>query len=343
MNPIVEFFRGIGALMVLNSHYAHYLSSERCVLNFLWTGVYLFFVISGYVFGKLIYTGNEQILSFAAKRFFRIYPLYALSLIFYYLVSGNNSSGNVYFIRHLLFLNTTSSVEEAFYFNPAYWSLPVEMEFYMFIPLLIYFRNKIGPKIIYIIFLASLGLKFFVNLKAGRMPSINTYSILGLHLVGMFPEFGVGILMYRLALSASRLRRYYLIVPLITGGLLLAYCAGYFIRYGDDGIYDNLIMRSFFSTFCSLGYALILLPAMELVTKTPKKIFFLLGSLSYGVYLFHNLIPKVFSKFNITIEGIYAYALATALTAILAFICNRIVEVPFRDYGRKLAARFAIV
>jgi peptidoglycan/LPS O-acetylase OafA/YrhL len=46
MNPIIEIFRGFGAWMVLNSHYANFLYEGRGILNFMWTGVYLFFVTS---------------------------------------------------------------------------------------------------------------------------------------------------------------------------------------------------------------------------------------------------------------------------------------------------------
>ncbi len=41
-----------------------------------------------------------------------------------------------YFWRHHAFLHTTRSFEEANYFNPTFWSLSVEFEFYILQPLL---------------------------------------------------------------------------------------------------------------------------------------------------------------------------------------------------------------
>lgn len=135
MHPSIELFRGIAAWMVLTMHYAYFLTPEPSFLAFLWTGVDFFFVISGFVFGRAIYAGNLAVLPFLIRRFFRIYPLYFCSLILYYWFSADHPDKFSFFINHL-FLHTTHSVEEAFFFNPAYWSLPVEMEFYLLVPLL---------------------------------------------------------------------------------------------------------------------------------------------------------------------------------------------------------------
>lgn len=58
MHPAIELFRGIAAFMVLTSHYAYFFTSELSFLNFLQTGVDLFFIISGFVFAPLILSGN---------------------------------------------------------------------------------------------------------------------------------------------------------------------------------------------------------------------------------------------------------------------------------------------
>ena len=85
MNPIIELYRGIAALMVMLCHYRSIVfGDERNLLSFLWTGVDLFFVISGFVFAPHITNAKIKLNSFFIRRFFRIYPLYFLSLWIYF-------------------------------------------------------------------------------------------------------------------------------------------------------------------------------------------------------------------------------------------------------------------
>jgi peptidoglycan/LPS O-acetylase OafA/YrhL len=52
-------------------------------------------------------------------------------LVLFYFFTGDDPQKVAFFIRHLFFLNTAVSIKETFFFNPAYWSLPPEIEFYM--------------------------------------------------------------------------------------------------------------------------------------------------------------------------------------------------------------------
>ena len=87
-NITIEFFRGLGALMVMTSHYINFIVPERNIFNFLWTGVYMFFVICGYVFSPYIFRRKKLIIKiFLIRRFFRIYPMYFLSLLLYFFIA----------------------------------------------------------------------------------------------------------------------------------------------------------------------------------------------------------------------------------------------------------------
>ncbi len=326
--------------MVLTCHYSHFLESHKYILKFLWTGVFLFFVISGYVFGKLILTKTNNWRKYAIKRFYRIYPLYIVSLFCYYLISHTDQRRTIYFLKHLFFLNTTSSVKEAFYFNPAYWSLPVEVEFYILIPFLIFLRKKIGIKAIYICFFVSIIAKYMIAYYSDRSTD-NIFNILNFHIIAMFPEFGIGILLYQFSSVKKNDSNIFLSVIFATGCMVIIACVSFFVSYGDEGIYNNILMRAFFTTFCSLGYAFIMFVALKRIecNRFYSNICYKIGMTSYGLYLFHNLIPKIFERLDISINGIKAYVLASACTLLIAVFLNKYVEMPFRNYGRTIADR----
>jgi len=270
MNPIIELFRGIGAWMVLNSHYAQYLFDDRSVLNFLWTGVYLFFVISGFVFAGTILYKDIGIIPFALRRFFRIYPLYAVSLVFYFFLVQDDPQKIIYFIKHLFFLNTIVSLKETFFFNPAYWSLPPEVEFYMSIPILIYIRKRYGQRVILFLLPFLLGIRFILVLNQSD-PSVseNIFNILGVHLPGKAPEFFTGILLYKAyeRYSANNVYFLYPLLSLVSGICILFVLGWYFVAYGDAGINKYIFIKAFYTFFCSVGYALILFSVLIFFNK----------------------------------------------------------------------------
>ncbi|MGQ9658741.1 MAG: acyltransferase family protein, partial [Thermochromatium sp.] len=80
--------------------------------------------------------GGFAIRPYTIRRVFRLYPLYLVSLPLYYLIAPESPDKPFYLLKHLVFLGTTSGAHEAFFFNPAYWSLPVEVEYYLLLPLL---------------------------------------------------------------------------------------------------------------------------------------------------------------------------------------------------------------
>ena len=347
LNPVVELFRGIGAWMVLNAHYAHYLFDGRSALSFMWTGVYLFFVISGFVFAGTILYKDISIIPFALRRFFRIYPLYAVSLVLYFLLVEDAPQRIIYFIRHLFFLNTIFSLKETFFFNPAYWSLPPEVEFYMSIPILIYIRKKYGQRVILYLLPVLLGIKFVLALnQSDPSVSVNIYNILGVHLPGKAPEFFSGILLYKAyeRCSGNNVRSIIPLLSLVSGVFILFLLGWYFVSYGDAGINKYIFIKAFYTFFCSVGYALVLFSALIFFDK--KKYmkfaphFMFIGSLSYSVYLFHNLVPLIISKTGIVWGQTITYIACSAAVFLLSIPFSRYIENPCRNLGKNLSAAF---
>ncbi len=333
--------------MVLNSHYGQYLFHDRSFLNFLWTGVYLFFVISGFVFADTILYKDTGIITFALRRFFRIYPLYVFSLVLYFFLAPDDPRKITYFVRHLFFLNTAISIKETFFFNPAYWSLPPEVEFYISIPVLIYVRKRFGLRVILCLLPVLLGIKFVLALNQTD-PSVseNVFNVLSVHLPGKAPEFFAGILLYVAYARFSRgdIRPLYPLLSLVSGSAILFILGWYFVSYGDAGINKYLFLKAFYTFFCSVGYALILFSALTFFKRKKEmnlaRHFMFLGSLSYSVYLFHSLIPLLISKAGIVLAGPVTYIVCSVAVFLFAVPCYRYIEDPCRNFGRNLAAVF---
>jgi len=338
MNPAIELFRGIAAWMVLTSHYAYLFTSERTILNFLWTGVDFFFVISGFVFAKNIYNGNFALIPYFIRRFCRIYPLYFFSLLLYYLVVADTPDKIIIFIKHLFFLQTTSSIPETFFFNAAYWSLPVEVEFYLCLPLLAILTAKYKQFILLLLI-------FFLFIKLGlayySTPILqpNNYTILAFHLPGLLIEFLVGTLLYKIYQYYQKveLNKYSHILLIMTSLLLLYGLSHFFVENGDVGIEQHILFKAYFNFFCAIAYAILLFPFFFLIKIQQTKIVklcMIMGNLSYGVYLFHNLIPHLFAQIGYTLTGGFAYFVYLMIVIIMSLLLFYTLEEPFRRLGK---------
>ncbi len=103
---------------------------------FAFTGVDLFFVLSGFVFAPVLLQRPVQSLpAYALRRMLRIYPAYLAALALYVGLAWQAGRPLLHVPEHL-FMGHLQSREMAFYYNPAFWSLPVEVEFYALVPLL---------------------------------------------------------------------------------------------------------------------------------------------------------------------------------------------------------------
>jgi exopolysaccharide production protein ExoZ len=341
----IELSRGIAALMVMVCHYAYMVTDERTILNFLWTGVDLFFVISGFVFAKLIISSKVNLGYFFIRRFFRIYPLYFVVLIIYFYLTNSHSDKINYFINHLFFIQTTTSKEEAFFFNPAFWSLPVEAEFYLFIPILAYlmkFKNSL-----FIIFILSIIVKLCIILQS-TPDKIDVYFILGMHLTGILPEFLIGIFLYKFVIfidSHFKNSRLKLIVFFTVFGFIsISLLSIFFISYGDEGLKEYKIFGGFYNFLCAISYSFILFPLsfidQKSISKYLNNILVTIGTISYPVYLLHNATPKFLNSIELSLNNENLFLFCIILTLLFSVLLHKYIEEPSRIYGRKLSKIF---
>ncbi|MBB3352948.1 peptidoglycan/LPS O-acetylase OafA/YrhL [Rhizobium sp. BK049] len=135
--PSLDGLRGLAALLVVQAHIG--LVFPNTGLHFITIGseaVGLFFALSGFLMAHLYGSRpvtKETVLDFLVSRFARIYPVYLAAVLLVAALSGMQSLnfvqpiiGGTEFLRHV-FLMGSSGV---------FWSIPPEIQFYLFFPIL---------------------------------------------------------------------------------------------------------------------------------------------------------------------------------------------------------------
>jgi len=167
--PQLDGLRGFAILIVVLTHYFYNpdpgLSKPMFHLQSFfsmgWTGVDLFFVLSGFLIGGILLGARDSpryFRTFYARRFYRIIPVYYLWILSFALLlliggpflEAHTRSGILprldwWFFAHILFLQnmwTVNYVTLAIWWFSHTWSLAVEEQFYLVAPLLVWLLPK---------------------------------------------------------------------------------------------------------------------------------------------------------------------------------------------------------
>ena len=116
--------------------------------TFGWVGVAIFFVVSGFCI-HLSFSRLPQWSLFFQRRFFRIYPPYLITLLFFAVIfpttrlafTSWHSAGQ--FVSHLFLFHNIDD-RSFFGINPSYWSIAVEVQLYALYPILIMLARRFG-------------------------------------------------------------------------------------------------------------------------------------------------------------------------------------------------------
>jgi len=341
----LEFFRGWAALMVVFAHYHGIAHMDPGLLRFAFTGVDLFFVISGFVFAPYLFGRLLQPVPFLIRRVFRIYPLYVLALICYAALHWVHGAANDYFFTHLFFLETTQSLDIAFYYNPAFWSLPPEVEFYLVLPLLALLMRR-GSWFVWMA-VAALLVHLMVAMEFPRHldpAHPGSWALLSVHLPGLLIEFFIGACAWFLAQkNPSTTTRWGLLVAGVLSWLGLAWVfSSLFAAGGDQAIVENAWLRGNLGMLAALSYALVVSACVGWWPSPPSWIrqgALGLGHLSYGLYLLHNATPQLLQPVAGWFSPAVFAGLCFLVTVMGVGLVHVTVEAPLREWGRRWADR----
>lgn len=324
----IDSLRGIAILLVVIFHYTYHYNSEYLLRNddwsfelgkFGWSGVDIFFVISGYCIGMTIIR-TKNFFEFVVRRFARLYPAYltagVLTLIFYYFFELPGREVDLYTgFMNLIFANFIPGLNYQ-YIDGIYWALIVEIKFYLFFGLL-FFACKDLTKSIY--------LWFAICLIGNLILLIDAKSFI--FLTSIFPHanlFLLGLLIYnikKINFAFIIIAIFFLIISLFVQE-----------RYEEFEIFFIFIL--FLVSF-------ILQKKISLNVKLLSYI----GLISYTWYLIHNAIGIIIIRElnNLDFQKVSIY-IAASFTFILSLLIYNFIEIKSKsaiiDFYKSIKLRY---
>ncbi|MBP6948921.1 MAG: acyltransferase [Candidatus Pacebacteria bacterium] len=246
-------------------------------------GVYLFFIISGFVIYFSLKKGTKE---YVVGRFLRLYPLFWISCTLTYLVTifyGNNLPLKNYFVSMLLF----NDGKIASMIDGSYWTLTFEFLFYVYIGIFVWFFSTKRLEWFYASWLAISFFAFFFHLD-----QLLIMKLLSVRFAPYFVFGGVlALIVDKFSLVDIKTKIVYLttlfasaILPLYVSASLRAQQGSISNFTGSFEWDEMLIVESFF----------LIVPLVVFLsyfsfshTKRLTKICFMLGGLTYPLYLLH--------------------------------------------------------
>lgn len=341
--------RGVAIFIVMLYHYDF-------ILEFGWTGVQLFFVLSGYLITSILLEDKSQSLGDYLKGFYwrrtlRIFPIYYLYLFFVtgiYLVANIPADFSQTFPFLFTYTYNLFPLVHDFKFDiffTHFWSLSIEEQFYLIWPLIVYF-------------LSVRNLRIFLIALALIAPLSRLLLANYLQSDAQISDDIVGQIVYRFTLSQWDSFVYGAAIPIFnltsrvkSPSRLFGITLAAVIAVGAINYY-TLTSHNIEMDFTSLGYKLGVISNYQhvwsytlldilfmtliiwclksfksrtsnLIFENPLLVFF--GKISYGLYVYHWIIWMAFGKylkpyFQVSAIGFIVYTLICLGLAYLSYI-----------------------
>ena len=244
-NSTIDGVRAIAVLMVIIGHIFYFHNSELLIGDEVFKnyatywhllradlGVDLFFVISGFLIGSILFkefkkTNNISFTSFYLRRFLRLMPVYLVAILCGIYLFDLSNSQNAW--TNILYVNNFINISEQF--MGWCWSLAIEEQFYILIPasllMLLFSKRKKINILLFFLFL-SVVIRFITVYVYNLFPSELYWTLPGKE--GWDLSFSI--------LYDNLITRY--------GGLLVGVIAAYLY------IYYNAELKLFFKSKVSL-------------------------------------------------------------------------------------------
>ncbi|MQR87066.1 acyltransferase family protein [Bacillus megaterium] len=339
----LDAIRGIGAIMVMIIHlwekHSEYSANQSSItyiiLNFLIRGIYdfgkigvvLFFAVSGFVIPySLLRHGSNNVLRFIVSRFFRLYPLYWISIglavtFVSHEISMKQLIANITMFQGFLFVDNILG---------AYWTLQIELAFYILCTFLFIFKLLQKD---YMIILNIYGwTTFALALAITRyITGLEMPVALPLGLAVMF--FGLAFRKYMFQEGNIHTRKIYATLVfflIMTIPISIFAYSQYWYKY----VITYSIALTFFILFSNFRN---------------KKFIFLsfLGKISYSVYLLHPIFAlAVYEHLSNTYFGKYVGSFILMLLSIICALISStifyyLIEKPSVNLGKILTRKIS--
>ena len=347
----LDVLRCLAILFVVVGHCNYLLPKKigNVVDNFIFDGVSIFFVLSGFLIGGILIKEIEKndisfklVLNFWKRRWFRTLPNYFLILIILYFLNvffNDDFEGLASISRYFVFSQNLISIHPKFF--PEAWSLSVEEWFYLLTPLLILLISGtlklskksilIGTVTIIILAVTIFRLYRFLNVTINDVEDWD--KLYRNQVVTRLDNLMFGVIGAYLAFYNKSIWLKYKNILFFIGFIVLVFTR--FIPFSDY----NTMYACVFSFSINAIATLFLIPYLsDLKTTTSNllyKIVTYISLISYSMYLIHLSIVKIWILDNIQIENcnadfvlLFKYFLFWFLTITLSILNYKYFEIP---------------
>lgn len=351
----LDHLRALAILLVLFYHYQlffHHPSWSGWFNTIGWTGVDLFFVLSGYLissqqFAQIKKGTGISLKTFFIKRFFRILPIYFFALAVYFLFPFFREKEALPPLwKFLTFTQNFGLDSKQFGTFSHAWSLCVEEHFYLLLPLILIFllkRNLFAKSYWILIFLFVSGIvlrnyiwtSYFSDgflitdwLEKIYYPTYN-------RLDGLLAGVAVAAL-HQLAPKfwdkISKFGNHSIILSMV---LLTVF----YFYFAEDGSY---LCSVWGFPLISITYGLLVFGAIcpSFLSRWNSKVTTLIATLSYAIYLFHkgiiHIVQELFTNTGIHKNGNLMLLVCIAACVLVAWLLHLVIEKPFMKMRDKI-------
>lgn len=312
--------RGLAAVTVVVGHF-------EIVTGAASLGVVLFFVLSGFLIGRLYLSKNyskEAVYEYAIARFARVYPLFAVVILLTGLLNWLVPSADVFQLApddvwmHLVLAGSAFTV----------WTVSVEFQFYAVFVLIWFLSSRIHCRrgLLLGLLIASIALAACFGNSAHRI-----------NLFGYMPIFLMGLIVSDLSadwLVGRRIR-----VDQLSVLLVAAFVLSHLVT---PRIYDTrfIYLDPVSVAICTgLVFCAVWGDAAGFVNRIlSAKVMVWLGEISFGVYLLHRHVQWAIDTLGDSLGGAFGFLIKIIVTLLLAQLANLVIERPLRTKLRNVAA-----
>ena len=354
----LDHLRAFAIIFVFFYHYGRLFPHPgwtNTISEFGWSGVDLFFVLSGYLIASQLFQkiSRQQKISlkeFFTKRFFRIIPIYFVVVALYFLFPVTHERESLAPLwKYLTFTqNINLDISKQGTFSHA-WSLCIEEQFYLLLPLilllLIRFKiNKKGFWILIAMFISGFIVRFYCYqhfvLPAGDDRWLPWYKFIYYPTWSRLDGLVVGVsiaalLQFKPNFSNNILKHgnKILLVAVVT------FTSIYFIFSNQESLSASV----FGFPLVDIGYGVVVLAALSpgcFLYRYKSSVTTKIAALSYGIYLIHKIIIHLVQaqaiKFKIDDSSNTMFLISVVSVFIASLILNEIVEKPFLKLRKKI-------
>ncbi len=357
----LDHLRSLAIILVFLFHYQKPMFGYPAWLppygKFGWSGVDLFFVLSGFLissqlFAQLRSGAGVSLKEFFLKRFFRIIPAYWLVLAIYFCVPAFHEREALSSLWKFLTFTQNFGLNLAIKgtFSHA-WSLCVEEHFYLFLPLVLILLSslrvlKFGVWLLPALFISgffirhycwtSLYQPFADAPNAGALWFQFVYYPTYNRLDGLLAGVSIAAL-YQFAPKAwDRIAQYgnaWIVLGLLILTIGYIYCDDLLTHYGS--VYGFPLV--------AIGYGCMVIGAVSpssFLYKWNSGVTAFIAMLSYGIYLTHkgviHVTQALLAPFGIDAGSSLMMVICVVACVLAAWILNLAIEKPFMRWRKKI-------